>query len=456
MFKKFTLHKSEKNLLLNIIMAFVIKGLSLLISLFSTPLYIKYFDDNVVLGVWYTILSVLSWITVADLGLGNGLRNKLTQALAAKDEKLAQKYVSSAYVAVSLIILPIAVVGIVLIQFLDLNAVLNISSTVVSNETLKIAVSILFGGVCFNFIVKMISNVIYAMQKSSINNFKALITSILPLIYMLFFKSENIEVNLISLSVVHVLSISLPMIVATIIIFAKPLRFCRPSLKAYDRESARSVMGLGLKFFAAQIFFMLMMSTNEIIINSFFSPEYVVEYNIYYRVFTMVGSLFMLALTPLWSKVTEDLVNKRFLVVKKTNRILYLISALAFLAEFAIIPFLQWFLNIWLQDATIVVDITTALYFALFGGVYIFNIALTTVANGMGDLRTQIVFYGIGSVLKVPAVLLLKLQFEHWNVILLYNSFVLLAFCVFQLFWIEKKIKALIDEENNKITYIGE
>ena len=69
--KKVLSDKDERNLLIQIVLAFAVKGLSLIISLFSMPLYIKYFKNDEVLGLWYTILSTLSWIHICDLGLGN-------------------------------------------------------------------------------------------------------------------------------------------------------------------------------------------------------------------------------------------------------------------------------------------------------------------------------------------------------------------------------------------------
>ena len=206
------------------------------------------------------------------------------------------------------------------------------------------------------------------------------------------------------------------------------------------------MLGFGMKFFFAQIFFMFLMSTNEIFITKFFSAADVVDYSIYYRLFTAVGSLFMLALTPLWSKVTRDLTQKKYAVIQKTNRVLYLLAAVAGLAQLAILPFLQWIINIWLGDEAIAVHMPTAMIFALFGSLYIFNVVLTTVANGMGELRTQMLFYGIGAALKIPAVFLLTRAGRSimWNIVPLFNCVVLAVFCIYQLVWIERKIKQLI------------
>lgn len=446
--KNYLKDKDERNLIINIILAFAVKGISLFISLFSMPLYIKYFNNNEVLGLWYTILSLLNWVLICDLGLGNGLRNRLTEALALNDNTKAKKYISSTYVALAAVIIPVSIIGTVLLKFVDLNNFLKIDSAVISEDVLYTSVVLLFLGVCLSFVLKVVNSIIYAVQKSSLNNILALITSALPLLYIVLFKgSGNMEENLLALTVVHIVAVNVPLFIASIVLFkSKQLRYCSPSIKQYDFKTAKSMLSFGVQFFLAQIFFMFLTSTNEIIITRFFSSADVVNYSIYYRIFTVVGSLFMLALTPLWSKITKDLTEKKYRRIQQTNRFLYALSALAFLGEFVVALCSQFVINIWLGESAITVHYPTAFIFALYGGFYIFNVVLTTIANGMADLRTQIIFYGIGSVLKIPVIYLMSLANNNWNIVVLYNAIVLIVFCIFQFIWIERILKKLSNQ----------
>lgn len=443
--------KDEKNLFVNILLAFLIKGLAMIISFFSMPLYIKYFGNDSVLGLWYTILSMLTWINLFDLGMGNGLRNRLTEALALGDHKAAKEYISSTYAALTVVILPVMIVICAVIYFVDLNAFFNITPDLVSPVTLRYAVLILIFGVAIHFVLKTVTSIVYAIQKPFINNLLTIATSVLPLMYIGFFRGGDAEQNLLALTGVHVISSNLPHLLLTFALFkTRELRECTPSLKACTRVTAKAMLNFGLQFFFAQVTFMFLSSTNEIIITNFFSAADVVDYSIYYRLFTLISSLFMLALTPLWSKVTKDLAQKKYRKIKITNRVLYTLSALAVVAQVVMVFLAQFVVDIWLGDEAIPIDLMTAAVFAFYGSVFIFNVVLTTMANGIGDLKTQVMFYGVGSLLKIPTIWLLSLYIDHWRIVLLYNGVVLLVFCIFQLFWVERKINVLIQRQEQE------
>ena len=74
--------KNNSNILSNIIGTVLVRGGSFLIAIVSMPMYLNYFNNNAVLGIWFTILAVLSWMLSFDLGIGNGLRNNLVESLS--------------------------------------------------------------------------------------------------------------------------------------------------------------------------------------------------------------------------------------------------------------------------------------------------------------------------------------------------------------------------------------
>lgn len=54
-------------------------------------------------AVWLTLTSLVSWIALFDIGLGNGLRNRLSETLAKNDITQSKKYISTAYCGVIIV-----------------------------------------------------------------------------------------------------------------------------------------------------------------------------------------------------------------------------------------------------------------------------------------------------------------------------------------------------------------
>ena len=88
----------------NSVLSLIYKIISMGLSLISAPLLLDVLG-NYKYGIYTSALSIVSWIYYFDLGIGNGLRFKLTGYLAEKDEKAAKKTVTIAYVLVSGIML---------------------------------------------------------------------------------------------------------------------------------------------------------------------------------------------------------------------------------------------------------------------------------------------------------------------------------------------------------------
>ncbi len=65
----------------NIFASFVIKGSSIIVGLFLVPLTINYLSPTKY-GIWITLSSIIGWFSFFDIGLGNGLRNKFTEAVS--------------------------------------------------------------------------------------------------------------------------------------------------------------------------------------------------------------------------------------------------------------------------------------------------------------------------------------------------------------------------------------
>jgi O-antigen/teichoic acid export membrane protein len=446
--KRILNNENNRIILNNVIGAFLVKGGALFVSLITMPAYLNYFDEQQILGLWFTILSVLSWILTFDLGIGNGLRNHLVSALVAKDDLLVKKYVSSAYTVIGGVVLLISLSSIILFRLIDWNIIFNISPNIISKETLYFTVCIIFGGIMLQFLFKLITSILYAMQKSALINLLSLITSIIILIYVSFAKTTDISNNLVSLAIVYLLAVNIPLLITTVVVFSTKLKKSKPNIKYFGKKYASDVMKLGGIFFWVQIMYMVITTTNEFLITWLAGPEMVVEYQIYNKLFTLIGTLFTLALTPIWSAVTKALSEKNYSWIKKLYKTLKLMALLAVICELAMIPFLQFGINLWLGDNSIQVNYFYAIVFAVSGSILIWNGVLSSIANGFGELKMQSIFFTIGAIIKIPIAWILVMVFESWISVIIANIIAMSLYCIIQPIWLNRFLnkKELGDE----------
>ena len=440
--RKFLLSdENSRAVMLNILGAFVVKGAALIVTLLTTPAYIRYFDDNNALGLWYTLLSVIIWILNFDFGIGNGLRNKLATSLAQKDDVASKRYISSAYISVGVVVLVTIIASLISFDLINWNKVFNISTSIVSAQAIKLSVKIIFIGIMVQFLLRLVSSILYAMQLSSLNNFLTLLTTIINLVYISIADSRGNDKNLIAMSIVHIFAVNIPLLVTTVLIFSKKLKNMRPKISEFNIKYATQVLGLGGMFFLVQIFYMIIVNTNEYLITYMTESANVVEYQVYYKLTTLIGTLITLAFAPVWSAVTKAFAENKYEWIKKLYKRLLIIGALTCVFEFIMIPFLQVIMNIWLGESSIIVDYRIGFVFAILGSLMVLSGILSVFANGTCKLKPQIICFGIGALLKVPLSLVLVKSLDSWIGIIIFVEIALAGYVIVQAASLHKLFK---------------
>ena len=440
-YKLKNMSKDDQVVLKHIIGAFLIRGIGLLLSLFTMPAYLRFFNNEMALGLWFTILSLLNWILTFDLGIGNGLRNKLTESLTKKDFISSKKYVSSAYIAITCLGLLIGCILSCIFNYFNWNVILNIEENIVSPESLLVAIQITFWGIIIQLILRLITSILYALQLSSINNFLSLCTSFLTFILVLACPSKSNDENIIIMAIIHAIAVVIPLIVATIIVFFQQRKNnFSPNLKMFSFHHAKEVLSLGGIFLYVQIMYMIIMNTNSYLITLFSTPEDVVEYEIYYKIFSLVSTMFTLMLTPIWSSITKAMVSKNMKWIRSLYKKLIVLSFACVGCEFLMIPILQTLINIWLDGNTISVNYWYGSVFAVMGSLMIFNGTFSSIANGLGKLKSQAACFSIGAILKIVLSYIITSNLESWIGVIIATAISLLLYCMVQPIILKKQL----------------
>ena len=439
--------KNNKNILINILGAFLVKGGSMLLTLFLLPAYLKFFGNDDILGVWYTILSIINWVLVFDLGIGNGLRNKLPKALADKNDREAKTLVSSTYFSSAAVVVIIGIIGSLVIHLLNWNEILHINEQDLSAATLTYAIQIVFIGVLIQFVLKLVTSILYAIQRSGIVNFLTLLSNVIIFIVIKLLPPGNTESSFIAISYFNILAVNLPLLVVSMILFMGKLKAVRPSFKFWSKDTTKAVLKIGLTLLWLQLIFMVISSTNEFLITAFCGPAAVVEYQVYFKIFNSVAAICSLVLIPIWSAVTKAQVEKRYEWIKKTYKLLLGFSVLALFVLLAIVLVLQPVVNFWLKEDAITVTTTYAVIFALSGFIFLVHNVNTAIGNGFSYFKPQVILMTLAAVLDIPlAWVFVKLTGGMIGVVLA-NIIVLLPFEILEPIFFFRYINRLIKSE---------
>ncbi len=445
--REFLGNRDNKQLSINVVMTFFIKGLSMVISFLSLPIYIRFFNDDSVLGLWYTILSVIVWFLTFDLGFGNGLRNKLVAAFSKKDNEEAQELVSSTYVSITKIAVIFIIIFTPLIFILNWNKIFKVEEALISLSALRTTIVIVFITIVSQFVLRIINFILYAYQKSAVNNFIALITSIVQVIIVVFIPSKTNDINLITLSIIYFISIVLPLLVTTLIFFWKKGKEIRPKLKYSNNEKSKEIIFLGSKIFINQIFYLLLTGFNSYLITYFLSSAVVVEYQIYYKIFMLTGTIFTLVLVPFWSATTKAMVEKRFNWIKKALKYMLFFTILFLISQALIVVMNQFIFNIWLGDEAPAVNYVYSIIFALFGVAFFFQNVVSTFAMGMNKTRLQAIVYIVSFVVKLLVLVLFLPKFNSWILIVFIDFVIFAIYSIVEYIDINRFINKMLEKE---------
>lgn len=386
----------DKNLKKNITLSFLFKILSVGINFMLIPVLISYLNTEQY-GIWLTLLSILSWISFTDIGLGNGLRNRLTEAYSQKKYKDAKEYIVTTYAFLSIIILIIYIVLMLIISRLNWQQIFN--TKVVPNTELIQLSMIVVTFFLSNFVLSLYNQLYYAVQKSSATGLGQVFINLFYLIALLILKYFT-RSNLIFVSISYGLSLLVPSIFLTYIFF-KAYKILKPSIKDIRFNKAKDLLNLGVKFFIIQIAAVVYFGTNNFIITQIKGPAEVGVYDTAFKLFNTVTIVFGILLAPLWSAFTEayskgdiSWIRK---IIKKLN---YLLIPEAIILVL-IVVFSKFILRLWIGNRLnipVELIILNAIYvlIASWSNIY------TYLMNGINQLDIQMYICIFVCIINIP------------------------------------------------------
>lgn len=441
-FNKYNLNRSQKADL-NTFLSFFFRGGSILLSFILVPLTINYIKPDIY-GVWLTLSSLVGWIAMLDIGIANGLKNKLSESLAKKNYMQGKMYVSTTYVTIGLIAFGLICLYLIFYQFINWQSVFN--SPFIPEYKLRDVVSIVAILFLLKFIADIINVVASAFQMVAVTSF-LLFLSNLGVTLSVWILTKTTSPNIIFLAICLSLIPFLISVIASLIFFNTSFINVKPSFKKVNFKRSRGILSLGWQFFVLQIVVVVIFQTDNILISHFFEPKEVTNFNVAYKYYSILSVIFSIVLAPYWTAFNEAYFNNEISWIKNSIHKLIKIFLLSVLASILMIVVSSTFFKLWVGDE-VQISIGLSVWLCLYIAIMNWSSIFSNFLNGIGKIRLQMIFAPLVGVINIfLSIFFIKVM--HLNIISIPLANTLsLSFGAFLGFFQYKKII------NNKATGI--
>src|SRR5574344_1218144 len=349
----------------NIVASFAIKGISIVISFLLVPMTIGYVSAELY-GVWLALSSILLWINFLDLGFSLGLKNKLTEAIAHNDWDRGRALVSTTYIMLALIFIPVGCILEIFVPHINWCGLLNVSTKYAEDILRTVHVLIIF--VCIQMIVNVLTAVVAAFQRVAFSSLFAVIGQVLAFVIIIIL-TQTVPSSLMGLVVSYSAMPVLVLIFASVILYSTQYKKIAPSFKFFNKTIIKDLFSLGYKFFIINIQVVVLYQTTNVLISNVSSPMQVTEYNIANKYLNVAMMAYTLITAPLWPAYTDAYIKKDFIWMKNVRNKMMDVLLLSITACVLMVIISPLFYSVWIGDKaqipflmTVLVAIYTCVY----------------------------------------------------------------------------------------------
>lgn len=382
------------------------RGVGILASLITVPLTYRYLGPEQY-GLWMVLASIIAAMGFADLGIGLGLVNAISEAHGKDDRGLARQYFTSAFGMLLTIAILLAVAGAVAYPFVPWMRLFNVKSPAVAAEGAR-ALVVLYAWFVINIPLDVASRVQTGFQKGYVPQ---------------VIRTAGSIATLVALLVVIALHGSLPWLVfgstvgsivstvvnAWVLFYRDP--WLLPALHTFHFGAAKKILNLGLMFFVLQVAVVLGYTSDNIVITQVMGAAAVAAYAVPQKLFSPIAQLIGMAVMPLWPAYGEALSRGDVDWVRTTFwRSMKLVLAIS-VPSCALLAFTgPWILRVFFGK-TMHAPMSLLIALAAWGVIAAISSSIAILLNGANYLKIQVIVAAIASICNLGLSILLTRRY---------------------------------------------
>jgi O-antigen/teichoic acid export membrane protein len=363
----------------------VVKGISSIAGLISIPLTAQYLGTER-FGLWLILSTLLSWISIADLGLANSLTNALATADGKEDRKGAREAVSSAFWLIIAVALILVVLFSIIYPLVPWERVFNVTSAQAKEDVGSAVI------VCFTFFVLRLplsipGRIYGAYQEGYFYQMWSGLSSLTSVIGLIV--AIQLQVSLPLLIVAFFGTLLLGDIFSAIHLFYFRRKWLLPNFANFSWLKSKWLFKTGIQFWIVQVCAIVLSQTDLIIVAQLFSASAVASYGVILKLFTFTGFMQSAFLNPLWSAYSEALSKSDWhWIIKIFKKSVYISSMFSLISGVLLVIVIPQIVSSWVNQ---VQKPEMSLLLAMLFTSILSSVAqcVAMLVNGLGEIRLQ-------------------------------------------------------------------
>ena len=386
------------------------KVLGMVTALVSIPLALGYLGAER-FGIWSTLSSLMVALQFADLGIGNGLINRVAEAHGRGDREAIRRYLSSGLLALLVVaglvglLIPAAVFWVPWPQLLRLQDAVAIAEvgTAVAAFAACLALAIPLG---------VVQRVQIGLQRGFVASLWQCAANLLSLLAI--WLATQWQLGLAWLVLALLAAPLLTALINGLWFFGVAERGLRPSPRVVTAPAVRQLLGTGGQFLVLQLAVAVLVYSDSLVIASVLGASHVATYAVPEKLFSIISVLLATLLIPLWPAYGEAIARQDTAWVRRTlKRSLWMATGVSMAGALLLVVGGPALMRLWVGDA---VQVPWVLLVAL--GVWKVlegaGLALAMYLNGAGIIRLQLV---TACVTAAAALVAKPLMVQEWGVV---------------------------------------
>lgn len=384
---------------------FLGKGISILVNFLSIPIAINYLG-NEGYGLYATITSVLGWLQISNLGVGLGLQNALTEAVALEKKETQNELINTAIFLLFFLSIITFIIILIISPTINWIEIFPSKSITLQNQTSQ-AVNLAIIIYIIIIFLSFVGPIYAAYQKLDYFYSWNALAQIAGLIGLIFATKTNQGLQGIILGINGA---NVVLITISAVWILKKLNLTL-SINKIRLNSLRKIFYSGSAFFIIQISMLGIYQADRLIISQVIGMSSVTPYTVAFKLFSTFSLLISLALGPLWPAYGEAKSKGNKVWIEATHKKILKYGGVVYLGiTICVLTFYKPIFVFWVGEEAMpsfILLLVISIYFLIKLWTDIFAI----LTNGLDIIKPQAISAIFQAFITVPGMVILGKKF---------------------------------------------